>query len=566
MPREDGTGFMFGPGARRLQVIFVILMIALAGMAARLVALQAVRVVDLSSIENTRGVPVALQARRGTIYDRNGNILAMSEGCYDIYCDPQEVNLPAVSAQILAEEFNSDGSAYMQTMQQDSSFAYLVRKADKEKAEEARKKLREAGCTGIYLLKATKRVYPYGQIAGQVIGMVDTDGNGLTGLELQYNDLLRGIDGSISQDSGRDGTPVAGGNTSIKEPVDGDDLVVSLDVDIQKVAEEQVQGGVSTYKAESGFCMVTDPSTGEILAACSTPLLDASDLTVVEDGATSLKLVSDSYEPGSIFKVLTAAIGLESGSVDTYTTFSVPPTVVVGSDIVQDDDDRSKTMRMDLREILRRSSNTGAATVAQDAIGAQTFAEGVNKFQIGTATGIDYPGESAGLVTQLQDYVGSTLGSMSFGQGLAVPMVQMVKAVGSIADGGTLRTPHFLVSRNGKAVDWPSVGQSVSSQTAEEVTDMLRTVVTDGTAVEAQVTGYDIAGKTGTGEQASEKGGYVKGKYLSSMIGYGPAGDAQVLCYVGLYESSEHAATSAAPVFSAIMSEALADRGVQPES
>jgi cell division protein FtsI (penicillin-binding protein 3) len=170
----------------------------------------------------------------------------------------------------------------------------------------------------------------------------------------------------------------------------------------------------------------------------------------------------------------------------------------------------------------------------------------------------------SGLVTQRSDYTSATLGVMSFGQGVAVPMVQMVRAVGAIANKGTLTTPHLLIAKGDTTVDWPSGGQACSESTASQVTDVLRTVVQEGTATAAQVEGYDVAGKTGTGEQADDTGTYIANSYLSSLIGYAPASDPQVLVYVGLNGTPYLAYASAAPVFSSIMSEALGDMGVQP--
>jgi corrinoid protein of di/trimethylamine methyltransferase len=194
-------------------------------------------------------------------------------------------------------------------------------------------------------------------------------------------------------------------------------------------------------------------------------------------------------------------------------------------------------------------------------IGADGFAEGVASFGIGQLTGIDYPGEVTGIVKTRGEYDGSSVGSMSFGQGLAIPLVQMVRAIGSVANGGMLLTPHFVTTVGGEPSQWPDPQRAISRDTAEKVTDMMRTVVEDGTGFSAQVDGFDVAAKTGTGEQAKD-GKYIKGKFLSSLIGFAPASDPQVMLYVGLNETPYISYSSAGPVFSAIMSEVLADMGV----
>lgn len=535
--------------------------------ASKLVWLQ---VVDANSLRSAaaarRQNVVVVQAKRGTIYDRNGNVLAMSQDCKTIYCNPREVNDPNGAAAIMADVLGGDASSYVDSLTGNSTFSYIRRQVNTNDAASIKDRLKERGVKGVYYLDDTKRVYPYGNVGGQVLGIVGTDGDGLSGLELYYNDILKGTNGEVIFETGSGGTPIAGASTTTTEAQNGTDIVISLDIGIQEVAEKTIRQGVDDYDADSGSVMVSDPATGEILAACSTPLFDITDTSVIEEGALNLKPVSSSFEPGSIFKILTEAIGLESGSVRDDDVFSVPASVEVGDDTVRDDDSRDYTMDMDLREILRRSSNVGIATVAQTRIGADAFAQGVSGFQIGQKTGIDYPGEVDGLVKSRVEYDGASLGSMSFGQSLAIPLVQMVQAIGSIANDGSLITPHFLVSKGGQRVDWPSKGASVSKETCDRVTDYMRTVVEEGTARRAQVAGYDIAGKTGTGEQAGESGSYVAYSYVSSLIGFAPTDDPEVLVYVGLNGTPYLATSSAAPLFSTIMGEALSDMGVQPSS
>lgn len=565
----DGpSGFRASFGDGRLNALLVLFAVALSVVAARLAWFQLVRGAALSAeAEQHRSNVIKLQARRGTIYDRNGNVLAMSEDCRTIYCNPKEISSPYLTAEVIAERLGGDSSDYVDALTADTTFSYVRRRVSIEDADAIRERLADKGLSGVYYLQDSRRVYPYGAVGGQVLGLVNIDGEGLTGLEYYYDELLSGTDGEMIVETGNFGTPIAGASAQVSEAVDGTDIVISLDINVQRVAEERIAEGVKTYKAESGSVMVTDPRTGEILAACSTPFVDPSDLSVVEEGATNLKLVSDSYEPGSIFKVLTSAIGIEQGVVSPSSEFYVPAYLQVGDDMVSDDDDRQIDMYMTLREILRRSSNTGAALVAQEQIGADAFAAGIESFGIGQLTGIDYPGEVTGIVKARAEYDGSSLGSMAFGQGLAIPLVQMVRAVGAVANHGVPVTPHFLVRKGSETVAWEPGEPIVSSETARQVVDMMRTVVEDGTAVAAQVPGYDVAGKTGTGERAdTDKGGYVEDRFTSSLIGFAPAADPSVLVYVGLNGTPYLAFDSAAPLFSSIMGEALTDMGVLPSS
>ncbi|MCI1665540.1 MAG: penicillin-binding protein 2 [Atopobiaceae bacterium] len=544
--------------------MFLIFCAVFAIVAVKLVYLQIIEGPDLSTqAEQRRTNSITLTAKRGTIYDRNGNVLAMSVDCKTVYCNPKEITDVTATAKVLAADLGGDASDYETLLSKDTSFVYVKRKVDTSVAEKLKSDLSDGDLAGVYQLSDTKRIYPYGQVAGQILGLVGTDNQGLSGIELEYDDILSGTDGSMLMEVGSDGTPIAGGVSETTDAQDGTDIVLSIDVDIQQAAEEKIAQAVTDYSADSGTVMVTDPSSGEILACCSTPLLDPSDSSTVTDESMKVRPISDSYEPGSIFKILTLAIGIENGVLNADTNYTVPSEVQVGSDYVKDDDGRSYTMDMTCREILRRSSNTGAVMMSKS-IGADAFADGVSKFGIGSTTGIDFPGEVSGLVTQRSDYTSATLGVMSFGQGVAVPMVQMVRAVGAIANKGTLTTPHLLIAKGDTTVDWPSGGQACSESTASQVTDVLRTVVQEGTATAAQVEGYDVAGKTGTGEQADDTGTYIANSYLSSLIGYAPASDPQVLVYVGLNGTPYLAYASAAPVFSSIMSEALGDMGVQP--
>lgn len=507
---------------------------------------------------------VTIQAKRGTIYDRNGNVLATSVECRTLYCNPSIIEDKNAVASVLADKLGGDASDYLSTLSQNTTFAYLKRQVDTDVAADVVNTLASDQINGVYTLADVKRVYPYGETGGQVLGFIGTDGHGLSGLELQYDDILSGTDGEMLMERGRDGTPVAGGVSEIHEPTDGTDIIVSLDVNVQRVAEEQLTQAMSDTEAKSGNVVVTVPDTGEILAACSWPMFDPSDPSTVTNEALKLMSVSDSYEPGSTFKSLTMAIGYETGTINKNSTFTVPAKVMVGDDGVTDDDGRDYTMDMTPTEIMRRSSNAGAAMVGM-AIGADKFSEGISSLGIGQTTGIDFPGESAGIVPSRDEYTGATVGAAAFGQGVAFPSIQLVRAVGAIANKGTLVTPHFLVQKGGEKADWGEGAHVLSEQTCENVIGDMREVVLDGTGVKAQLEGYDVVGKTGTGQQALDTGGYLDNSFLSSFIGFANGEDAAALCYVGVYGTSYHG-SAVAQNFSAIMNEALTDLNVPKQN
>ena len=573
--RADGGG-PGGPGGE--QAIRLLLMagaVLFCLVAARLVWIQIIDGSWLSQrAEARRTNVVTVSAKRGTIYDRNGNVLAISVDCKDVVCDPTVVSYTDsrgtegaadAVADILVEVLGGEKDTYKEALtRQNTRYAYLSRRIDVAQADEIQDKLDENGLTGIYYESDTKRVYPYGTTGAQVLGYVNSDGTALSGIEYYYDSILRGTDGQRVYESSVSGGPIAGGVSETTEAKNGTDIVISIDIDLQYECEQIISEGAKTYSADSGSVMVTNPKTGEIYATCSTPLPDFSNIT--DASSLNLKLVTDSYEPGSVFKVITTSIGIEDGLLSKDTTINIPAEILVGDDYVTDDDGRDYAMDMSVEYALAQSSNVAMAYYAQNIIGAQNFAAGIEKFGIGQKTGIDFPGESAGIVRSLSEYTGASVGSMAFGQSLAIPLVQIVRAYGAVANDGIPNTPHFLLSKNGDEVEWPSGERIISKATADEETEMMRSVMTEGSGVKGQVEGYDIAGKTGTGEQADENGGYKEGSYVASLCGFANADDPDVLVYVGLNGIPYLAAVSAANVFHDVMEQSVTILSVAPAS
>ena len=562
-------------GGRKIRHLIVVGALLLAVVALRLVWIQVVDSSWLSArAEARRTNTVTLSAKRGTIYDRNGNVLAISVDCKDVICDPTTVSYTDsratngaadAVADILVEVLGGDKDTYLEALTRENSrYAYLSRRIDVSQADEITSKLDENNLTGIYYEPNTKRVYPYGTTGAQILGYVNSEGKALSGLEYYYDSILSGTDGQRVYESSVSGGPIAGGVSETTEAKNGTDIVVSIDIDLQYECEQLITDGVETYSADSGSVMVTDPKTGEIYAACSTPLPDFDNLT--DASSLNLKLVTDSYEPGSVFKVITTSIGVEDGLLSKDTTINIPAEILVGDDYVHDDDGRDYSMDMSVEYALAQSSNVAMAYYAQNIIGAEKFSEGVEKFGIGQKTGIDFPGEASGIVRTLSTYTGGSLGSMAFGQSLAIPLVQIVRAYGAVANDGIPNTPHFLLSKDGEEVEWASGERIISKATADEETEMMRSVMTEGSGVKGQVDGYDIAGKTGTGEQADESGGYKEGSYVASLCGFANADDPDVLVYVGLNGIPYLAAVSAANVFHDVMEQSVTILGIAPAS
>ena len=540
--------------------------LGLAGMlvAARLADFQLINADRYQSEANARRLSSQkLYAKRGTIYDRNGTVLASSVECKNVYINPQLIEKgkrkKAISA--LVEVLGVDKDFVSDLLDLDTTFAYVKRQVDDADAEILAKK----NIAGIEFEPSIKRVYPNGSLASQVLGIVNVDNVGVSGLEKQYNDILTGVDGSLVRERALDGTFIAGGAYKKVPAEDGMDIVLGIDANIQRVAEDALAEVVERVGAKNGSVMVTDPTTGEIVCACSYPTYDPTDLASASNADLNLRMVTDVYEPGSVFKSFVAAAAIEHAGMTPDSAMDVPAVVMVGSDQVRDADKRDYGLNMTLREMMRRSSNTGFVLVGEK-LGAKGFDEHVIKdFGFGASTGIDFPGESLGIIKDRDEYDGASLGSMSFGQSLAVEPVQMVRAMSAIANKGVMTTPHFLKTRAGQEVDWTDGEERViSSETAAAVADMMLTVVDEGTGSSAQILGYEVSGKTGTAERAVEgSAGYQEGTFMASFLGFASSRDPRAMCYVTL-DGTAAGSEAAAPVFRTIMETALPTLGIKP--
>ena len=461
-----------------------------------------------------------LYAKRGTIYDRNGNVLASSVECRNIAVNPQLVEDVDKTVSALVKATGIDKKTCRKLVESDGTWVYIKRQVDEDDAAALEKK----NLPGVLFEQAMKRVYPYGNLASQVLGVVNVDNDGLTGLEKQYNKLLTGTNGTLVRERARDGSYIAGGAYKKVAAVDGVDIVTTLDVNMQRAAEDALAEAVEKTKAKNGSALVTDPTTGEILAACSYPTYDQTDL---ENAKTE---------------------DMNLGVVRSSTSFEVPASIKVGDDTVTDADKRDYAMTMDVREMMRRSSNVGFVLVGRK-IGADDFAAYVDKWGIGHSSGVDFPGESLGIVKERDQYDGATLGSMSFGQALSVSPIEIARAVGGIANGGVMMTPHFYKSSKGDEKDWGEGERAISEDAASQVTSCMQTVVSEGTGVGGAVDGYDVAG------------GYLKENYMSSFMGFAPAQSPKVLCYITL-DGTPSGSDAAAVPFQSIMANALDVLGI----
>jgi cell division protein FtsI/penicillin-binding protein 2 len=490
---------------------------------------------------------IQLPPLRGTIYDREGTPLAESVAARTVYAAPNTVKDKAGTARALAGVLGGDPKGYEAKLARNNGFVYIARKIDMEKA----KRLEALKLEGIGLLEDSKRVYPSGQVAGQILGFVGVDGEGLAGIEKRYNKILGGKPGVLLGERDPYGRPIPGGVQKDIKAVDGENVVLTIDKDIQYHAQVELADAVKKWGAKKGSVTIMNPKTGEIYAMASTPFYDPNDYQHADPKAFRNQSVSDAYEPGSTIKSITAASVIDHGLFTPESEFHLPPTLRVAGRTIHDAEERG-TVDWNLTQIVTMSSNVGAVKMGMK-LGKQGLYSAFKAFGLTEATGVDFPGEARGWLPPPKLWSASSIANIPFGQGLSATPLQLARAIGAIANGGTLVTPHFLMSVPGsdKKPVWPT-RPACSRETAVTTTNVLKHVVTEGTGKAAAVPGYTVAGKTGTAQVAEGGKGYVRGKYISSFIGYLPADDPQLLIEVKIDEPSNSifGGVVAAPTFS----------------
>jgi cell division protein FtsI (penicillin-binding protein 3) len=572
---------------KRDGLLFGLFLVAALLVGGRLFYLQVIKADAYSALASEQRTNVIAQhARRGTIYDRNGNILAISVEATTICAYLPQIEDPHATSVLLTQLLGGEYDDYYELLTADTNFVYIRRQADvadaervqnyaAELAETARSdpdaQISESGSvvtalSGIDYQRDSRREYPYGQIGAQVIGAVDPDNRGISGLELLYDSILCGTDGSYTSERGRDGLPIPGGMIERVEPIDGQDIIISVDIELQQYAEVELARMGEERATDSGNIVVLDGTNGEIFAAASLPLYDRDELTqeALEAGATELKGISFAYEPGSIFKTATAAAAIEEGVMSPEDEIDVPVSLTFGEYTVSDSHER-EAQTMSLRTIIVQSSNVGISLVEQR-VGASTYAAYLERFGFGQPTHVDYPGESLGLLAPVDEWSEVQGATVSFGQGVSVTSLQMASFYGAIANDGVRYQPHFLIDRPQSQVHQSYDSERIMSvATADTLTDMLTSVTTDGTGHAARIEGYAIAGKTGTAEKAAEGGGYMIDNYIVSFVGFFAESESKLVCITSMDNpigAEGNAPTG--PLFASIMQFAATRYMIEP--
>ncbi|HEY1355309.1 MAG TPA: penicillin-binding protein 2 [Solirubrobacterales bacterium] len=544
---------------RRIGLLFAGFLLCFLVVIGRAAWLQGVQGAQLASEAAYQQTEVAtVPGLRGSLLDRYGNPLAVSEDAATVYATPYQVKNPVKTATELARVLKMEKDEILESLTEESGFAYVDKEVDLPTAA----RVERLELPGIGQLPASKRSYPQGEMAGQTIGSVGTEGEGLTGLELGEEGVLRGTNGERRVVKDALGEPIR--LDTVTEAEDGANVRTTLDPAIEKATEEALGEVGELWSPKGATAIVMNPRNSQVLAMANWPPVDPTDLEVEPEYLMN-RATGFTYEPGSTFKAFTVSAALEEGIVTPTTTFTLPPALQVADRTIEDAEERG-TVTLSVAEILAHSSNVGAVTIGLE-LGAEKFSKWINRFGFGRPTGIEFPGEEQGLVPTLDEYSGSTMGNLPMGQGLSVTPIQMMAGYAAIANGGILKRPQLIEDVGGEPVHEPKGHRVISAGVAAEVREMLEGVLAPGgTASEVSVPGYALAGKTGTA-QVAENGTYSKTKYIASFIGFAPAQDPQLLVAVIVDEphGEIYGGSVAAPAFGKIAEFALPYLGVPPE-
>ncbi|MFF0276375.1 peptidoglycan D,D-transpeptidase FtsI family protein [Streptomyces sp. NPDC094447] len=599
-PARRPRTIRLGSPRPRLRLVSLGLTLVMTAFVVRLLQVQAV---DASAYaakaDKYRFQEYTLSAERGEITDRNGIALAASVDAYDITADPQlftpEVakvpDAPEQAAALLAPLLGKEPAEIAKKLRTPKSRYTLLARKQTPQVWNQIKDLRRvygqkaqpsAGGTGVNLLggilsePSTKRVYPNGELAAGILGYVNAEGRGAGGVESMLDPELAGKDGKIrfTQSGGRQ-VPTAGSQGTPAVP--GSDIELTIDRDIQWAAQQAITEQVAKSKADRGYVVVQDTKTGEVLAMANAPGFDPNDLSAANAAAMGNAALQDAYEPGSTSKVMSMAAVLEEGKAAPGTHVTVPNRLHRGDRLFKDDIDHP-TWYLTLNGVLAKSSNIGTI-LATGQLGA-TQAESnkvlhtyLRRFGIGSPTGLDYPGETAGILAKPQDWSTSQQYTIPFGQGLSVNAMQAASVYSTIANGGVRVEPTLVRGTKGPdgrftPADKPGETRVVSERTAKTLAQMLESVVDDreGTGTRAAIPGYRVAGKTGTANRVDPELGRYKG-YTASFAGFAPADAPQVTVYCAIQnptKGSYFGGQICGPIYKKVMEFALKTLRVAP--
>jgi len=582
--RAGGTSRPLVRPERRARLMLALVLAVLVVFAGRLVQVQAVDAdaVAEQALVDRMGQEQPLLAQRGDIVDASGEVLATSVERRDVIADPwivEEYEREDEDGQVVSA--GVDGAvgdlSPLLGLEPDDVRSALTREGTrwsvvaKGITPELWARVSALGVPGITSEERWARAYPGGDLAGNVLGYVGGDGgNGLGGVEAVMDSELAGTDGMQRVERGRMGQAIPMGESQRVEPVAGSDVQLTLDRDLQWTAQERADAMREEAQAEWVSVVALEVSTGHVLALAESPTVAPADVATADASALGSRAVSDVFEPGSTSKVVTAAAALEEGVVEPLEQFQVPYTWEASNGQSFRDSHHHDLEDLTFAGILGESSNTGTVLVGERLTREQRH-DYMSRFGFGQQTGIELPGETAGILAAADDWDARQQYTVLFGQGVSVNALQAAEVYATIANDGVRVPPRLVagtVDPDGAEhpADEPAGVRVVSSETAQQVSTMLEGVVAEGTGDAAAIPGYRVAGKTGTAEAPDDQGGYSG--YTSSFIGYAPAEDPEVVVAVVVQRPTNgfYGGQVAAPVFQDVMTYALTSRGAMPSS
>ncbi len=546
---------------KRIYFLFILFLVAFSLIIYRLVTIQYLNASEYKSFaEYQHTGQFTLSAKRGEIMDRNGVELAISLNERTVYANPKQVIDSQYESEVLSEILELDAGEIKEKLDNtDLGFVYIQRKVSAEKAEE----VIEYNLPGVYIQNESRRYYPLNDIAAAVVGFTGVDNVGLSGIELQYEKVLRGIDITVSAEKDVFGNIIPAEEDSYVEPIDGSYVILTLDSQIQYIVQKKLEEIVKEYNALRAISIVMNTRSGEIYAMASYPGFDLNNYQQADQELIyTINGISFTYEPGSTFKIINVASALENNSVGRYQLFNLAPSIRVGDRTIKEIF-RTYSIDYTTEEIIKHSSNVGAVTIALS-MGEKKFWEAVKEFGFGDVTGIELPGEEKGIFYDYKTWPSSTIGALAIGQSISVTPIQLLRAVCAVANGGYLVTPTIIkeiesLESERDNINLDEANRIIRQEAADAVKDMMLAVVEGGTGTRAQIEGVKVCGKTGTAEKANKNGvGYSEGRQITSFVGFAPYENPGIAVIVIVDEpqggSNEiWGGTVAAPAFKEIM-------------
>jgi len=542
-------------------ILFLVLYVALASRAFQLQVVSGETLKKLADGQHKKSL--TLYPERRFIFDRNGQKLAATVMADSVYVDPSNVKEHRKVSSKLSSILGIKRQKIVKALSNQGSFRWVARQISPIKAE----RIRALNLEGVHLIQEPKRFYPHREMAGHVLGFAGLDSTGLEGLEVKYDEYLKGVPKEVVW--GRD---AKGQKIYLSDNADGMDdgscsLFLTIDSKIQYIVESQLREAIEGTGARGGSVVVMDPRTGEVLAMANEPMFNPNTFSIYPADARRNRAVTDCFDPGSVFKPFLAAAALEEGLIAESDTFDCENgSYTVGNRVVHDAQNE-KFQELSLAEIIKYSSNIGSIKVAER-LGRKNFYHYIKMFGFGSKTGVDLPGESSGILRDSNDWDDIDFATIAFGQGISVTAIQLVAAMSAIANDGVLMKPHVvrcMVNKKGMVVKEfkpEEVRRVISPETSHRIASIMTDVVEgeEGTGRNARIANLSVAGKTGTSQKFDfDRGRYSDDKVEASFIGFFPADDPHLVIFVVLNEPEKDrwGGTAAAPVFRKISEQIL---------